>query len=167
VRKFYTVNRNSFRVKHCTYKPKVPKLCTYSFLFLLSVFIGTVSRVLICFCSYKLEFYHELFSDSQKARIKLISKWSPNFNRPHFHLVMERAKFNYNEFAWDWTRAPPDSLWTLYHWAMEAVRKLGFRFYLITRAHSCFGGFFSIFLAHFLQRSWSKHCNTSQTTQQS
>jgi hypothetical protein len=74
------------------YKPKVPKLCTYSILFLLSVFNGTVPRVLIRFCSYKLEFYHELFSDSQKARIKFISKCPPNFNRPHFHLVMERAQ---------------------------------------------------------------------------
>jgi hypothetical protein len=52
------------------YKPKVPKLCTYSILFLLSVFNGTVSRVLIRFCSYKLQFYYERFSDSQKASRK-------------------------------------------------------------------------------------------------
>ncbi len=35
-----------------------------------------------------------------------------------------------------------------------------FRFFLPTHTHSCFGGFFSIFLAHFLQRSYSKHSNT-------
>jgi hypothetical protein len=32
------------------------------------------------------------------------------------------------------TPPTPDSMWTLYHWAMEAVHKLGFRFYLTTRA---------------------------------
>jgi hypothetical protein len=34
--------------------------------------MGTVPRVLVRFCSYKLEFYHERVSDSQKARIKYV-----------------------------------------------------------------------------------------------
>ncbi len=25
-------------------------------------------------------------------------------------------------FAWDWTRAPPDKMWTLYHWAMKDIQ---------------------------------------------
>ncbi len=25
-------------------------------------------------------------------------------------------KFEYNVYAWDWTRAPPDKMWMLYHW---------------------------------------------------
>jgi hypothetical protein len=33
---------------------------------------------------------------------------------------------------------------------MEAIQILCLRFYLSTHAHSCFGGFFSIVLAHFL-----------------
>ncbi len=24
-------------------------------------------------------------------------------------------------FAWDWTRTPPDKMWTLYHWAMKDI----------------------------------------------
>ncbi len=30
-------------------------------------------------------------------------------------------KFVYNVFAWDWTRAPPDKMWTLYHWDMKDI----------------------------------------------
>ncbi len=29
------------------------------------------------------------------------------------------SKFEYNVFAWDWTRTTPDHMWTLYHWAMK------------------------------------------------
>ncbi len=30
-------------------------------------------------------------------------------------------KCEYNVYAWDWTRAPPDKMWTLYHWAMKDI----------------------------------------------
>ncbi len=30
-------------------------------------------------------------------------------------------KFKYNNFAWDWPRAPPDKMWTLYHWTMKDI----------------------------------------------
>jgi hypothetical protein len=36
-------------------------------------------------------------------------------------------KFEYNVFAWDcWTRAPPDKMWTLYHWAMKDIHEKRF-----------------------------------------
>ncbi len=40
-------------------------------------------------------------------------------NRPHFHLVMEEAQVY--DYAWAWTRAPPDRKLMLYQWAMEAT----------------------------------------------
>ncbi len=60
-----------------------------------------------------------------------------------------RPNFKYIDFASAWTRAPPDRNLMLYQWAMDAIHILCLRFYL-TSAHSCFGGFFKIVLAHFL-----------------
>jgi hypothetical protein len=48
---------------------RVPKHCRY-FYFVLS--LRTVSRVLIRFCVYKLEFCHERFSDYQKIEDKML-----------------------------------------------------------------------------------------------
>ncbi len=67
-------------------------------------------------------------------------------------LWWRKPKLKYNLFPWAWTPAPPDRKLTLYQWAMDAILILYFRFYLTTRPHSCCGGFFSIVLAHFLQR---------------
>jgi hypothetical protein len=71
-------------------------------MFLLSVFNETVSRVLIRFCSYKLEFYHECFSDSQKTRINLpvceiknrIETCSAALSKGNLRVFMERNPAN-------------------------------------------------------------------------
>ncbi len=71
IRELYSSARGRVPQVCGKYKPKVPKHCTY-FYFVLSLLvysvIWTVSRVLIRFFSYKLEFSQILI----KARIKLL-----------------------------------------------------------------------------------------------
>jgi hypothetical protein len=59
--------------------------------------------------------------------------------------------------AWAWTRAPLARKLMLYQWAKETIQIVCLRFCLSRHAHSCFGGFFSRVLAHFLQFSYSNH----------
>ncbi len=68
IRELYS---SQFISVHCFQRKGTKTLHVFPFvLSLFFVFIGTVSGVLTRFCSYKLQLYHEHFSDSQKARIK-------------------------------------------------------------------------------------------------
>ncbi len=93
-------------------------------------------------------FYFSKFPANSKCPTKFVTRYQLQAN-----LWWRKPKFKYIEFAWAWTRTPHERMLTLYHWAMEAIHIFCLRFYLSTRAHSSFGGFFSIVLAHFLQRS--------------
>ncbi len=101
-------------------------------------------------------FYYSKCPANSKCPAKFVTRYQVQAHIFILWWMKPKFKFKYIEFAWAWTRAPPDRKLTLYQGALDAIHNCVLVL-LKTPGLSCFGGFFSTILAHFLQRSYSNN----------